>query len=412
MVALSVDAKRQQQGIWLLRGHVQTYAWGRRGMGSRVARYAVAQGTLESERVSESVSYAELWLGAHPSGEASVVTEANESVPVSIFVPAGSLPFLLKVLSVERALSIQAHPDIALAKVLHKQFPELYKDGNHKPEMCVCLGPGQFEALLGFRPVAEIVRALKQVPEFRGACGAYAETFCSSPSAPDGLRKLFESLMRNEDVSRQQAHQLRQRLEAADVLDAEHALALRLLKQYPNDAGIFAAFLLNHVRLEPGQAIFIEPNEPHAYLEGDCVEIMATSDNVVRAGLTDKHKDVETLCKMLTYRCKDPVQILQRDAQNRFLAPVCEFELECLELERHGEESADLHLESSASYSILLDVEGEAQISQHGIDHSYRLSPGMACLVAPHTPVVVRPLTVSCQLFRARAPATVPVNGL
>ena len=79
-------------------------------------------------------------------------------------------------------------------------------------------------------------------------------------------------------------------------------LALRLEKQYPADVGVIAAFFLNHVKLAPGEALFLGPNEPHAYLSGECVECMATSDNVVRAGLTPKHRDVQTLCSMLTYK--------------------------------------------------------------------------------------------------------------
>lgn len=77
---------------------------------------------------------------------------------------------------------------------------------------------------------------------------------------------------------------------------------LRLEKQYPGDVGVLAAFLFNHVKLKPGEALYLGANEPHAYLLGECVECMATSDNVVRAGLTAKHLDVKTLCSMLTYK--------------------------------------------------------------------------------------------------------------
>lgn len=79
-------------------------------------------------------------------------------------------------------------------------------------------------------------------------------------------------------------------------------LVLRLEKQYPADIGILAALFLNYLRLRPGEALYLGADEPHAYLEGDCIECMATSDNVVRAGLTPKERDVETLCSMLTYK--------------------------------------------------------------------------------------------------------------
>lgn len=85
-------------------------------------------------------------------------------------------------------------------------------------------------------------------------------------------------------------------------LTDKEQLVLRLEKQYPADIGVIAAFFLNYVKLNPGEALVLGANEPHAYLSGECVECMATSDNVVRAGLTPKHRDVQTLCSMLTYK--------------------------------------------------------------------------------------------------------------
>jgi len=85
-------------------------------------------------------------------------------------------------------------------------------------------------------------------------------------------------------------------------LTDKEQLVLRLERQYPSDVGVIAAFFLNLVKLNPGEALFLGANEPHAYLSGECVECMATSDNVVRAGLTPKHRDVQTLCSMLTYK--------------------------------------------------------------------------------------------------------------
>ena len=79
-------------------------------------------------------------------------------------------------------------------------------------------------------------------------------------------------------------------------------LVLRLEKQYPGDVGVISAFFFNYVKLNPGEALYLGANEPHAYIYGECIECMATSDNVVRAGLTPKHRDVQTLCSMLTYK--------------------------------------------------------------------------------------------------------------
>ena len=85
-------------------------------------------------------------------------------------------------------------------------------------------------------------------------------------------------------------------------LTDKEKLVLKLERQYPADVGVIAAFFLNHVKLNPGEALYLGANEPHAYLCGECIECMAASDNVVRAGLTPKHRDVQTLCSMLTYK--------------------------------------------------------------------------------------------------------------
>lgn len=96
-------------------------------------------------------------------------------------------------------------------------------------------------------------------------------------------------------------------------LTAKELLVLRLEKQYPDDVGVIAAFFLNYVKLNPGEALYLGANEPHAYISGECIECMATSDNVVRAGLTPKFRDVQTLCAMLTYKqvnfCIKPFQL-------------------------------------------------------------------------------------------------------
>lgn len=86
-----------------------------------------------------------------------------------------------------------------------------------------------------------------------------------------------------------------------ELTDKEE-LVLRLEKEYPGDVGVIASFLLNYVKLNSGEALYLGANEPHAYIHGECVECMATSDNVVRAGLTPKKLDVPTLCSMLTYK--------------------------------------------------------------------------------------------------------------
>ncbi|KAF0289573.1 Mannose-6-phosphate isomerase [Amphibalanus amphitrite] len=331
----------------------QTYHWGRPGSSSTVARLVAA--SQPGFSVSEDTHYAELWMGTHGSGPsvlaatgqplADYIREHPEVLGERVAARFGTqLPFLLKVLSVDTALSIQAHPSKSHAEELHAAQPTVYKDPNHKPEMAVALTP--FEALCGFRPLEEIQHFLKVVPELSAAVGpepsaALLAVSPSDPASRDRLRDCLQALMTRDpaDISRR-LDSLVARLSATGdsapsdpLLPAD--LILRLSGQYPGDVGCLCALLLNRLVLQPGQALFLGPNEPHAYLAGDCVEIMACSDNVVRSGLTPKFKDVSTLVSMLTYECRPASEQLFRpscaagggDCVQEFRPPVPDFSL-------------------------------------------------------------------------------------
>ncbi|KAK6356577.1 Mannose-6-phosphate isomerase, variant 2 [Orbilia javanica] len=230
----------------------------------------------------------------------------------------GTLPFLFKVLSIGKALSIQAHPDKRLAEQLHAEDPKNYPDDNHKPEMAIAITP--FTGLCGFRPLPEIDNFLSTVPALRDLLGSAAiDSFKSSLASEDesdtkqGLRDLYAKLMTSDpSVIASSAETL---VKAAKEQPEAFAggfrlpgggsfsdLIVELNGQFPSDVGLFSTFFLNFVSLSPGQAMFLQANEPHAYLSGDIIECMAASDNVVRAGFTPKFKDVKTLISMLTYR--------------------------------------------------------------------------------------------------------------
>lgn len=240
------------------------------------------------------------------------------------------LPFLFKILSVGKALSIQAHPDKALAQRLHRQYPEIYKDDNHKPEMAVALT--EFHGFCGFRPLIQIYTFLQNVPELRQLiCQvlrreedelleyvAQASAHAEVPEHKEALRTLFEAVMTapSQLVHQTIAHLLERyashdpRLRACEVSETPSVVqeVQTLHSQFPFDVGILCAFLLNHVQLNPGQALFLGANEPHAYLSGEIAECMSASDNVVRAGLTPKMRDTSTLVQMLTYDDTPPEQ--------------------------------------------------------------------------------------------------------
>ncbi|KAG7392767.1 hypothetical protein PHYPSEUDO_014254 [Phytophthora pseudosyringae] len=318
----------------------QTYAWGKAGLESSVAQ--LKEAADDSFKAEAATPYAELWMGTHPNGPSKVLREDGGETPLlSDWIrtlrakETGDLPYLFKVLSVRKALSIQAHPDITLARELHAKFPQIYKDANHKPEMTIALT--RFEALCQFREMSEIAAHLQAVPELRALVDAKVAQRLVTQQDEAALREFFRCFVYAEsEVVVAQLRALRTRLAAAPSLSALEKLVLRLDVEYPGDIGSFCPFLLNYITLEPGEAMFLDANEPHAYLSGDCMECMACSDNVVRAGLTPKFIDKETLHSMLTYHTGRP-RVYKGDVQGDgvtrlYSSPVPEFEVEAIEL--------------------------------------------------------------------------------
>lgn len=331
---------------------MKNYDWGRIGAESRVRRLFEKN---SGEVVVNDKPYAEFWMGGHVSGPSVLVEEdevcgmsLNEWIEKNTSVLGddvvkkwgANLPFLFKVLSVAKALSIQAHPDKQLARILHKTQPDIFKDDNHKPEMALAIT--EFEALYGFVSLEELKDVLRNVPEVADVVGkVYAHRVLISYDEDDEekvkavVRTLFTQLMSaSKETISISLSKLKTRLsldsEVRKLTDKEQ-LVLRLEKQYPADVGVLAAFLFNYVKLNPGEALCIGANELHAYLSGECIECMATSDNVVRAGLTPKERDIQILCSMLTYDQGFP-KILQGVSINpyirRYTPPFVEFEVD------------------------------------------------------------------------------------
>lgn len=348
---------------------VQTYAWGKLGSNSLVGQ--LKQSDAEAP-IIEDQPYAELWMGTHPSGPACA--KANQLLLSSILdaqpdmvgkvpdgYPTNDLPFLFKVLSVRLALSIQAHPDKALARLLHNSYPNVYRDPNHKPEMVIALT--EFFCLAGFDSLVSISLRCKQFPEFEDLLSRGGFRFSDeNDDNTELLRQLFRScITSNQKDIEECAKAIVTRLSTKQALSEIEQLVLDLNSQFPNDVGIFAPIFLNYIRLNPGESFFIPANEPHAYLQGDCIECMALSDNVVRAGLTPKFKDVDTLCSMLTYRTGRP-ELLFPFAVNlctkvyRPPAQICsEFEVELVSMDAH--QTTELLQIPCASIAMVLSGE-------------------------------------------------------
>ncbi|KAJ6624896.1 mannos-6-phosphate isomerase [Mycena sp. CBHHK59/15] len=310
----------------------QKYDWGKIGSSSKVAQFASAS-RIPGFNLDESAPYAELWMGTHPKSP-SHISESNAVLSVHLAAHPeligkrvvdrfdasnGNLPFLFKVLAIEKALSIQTHPDKQTAEVLFAQQPDIYKDPNHKPEMALALTP--FAALCGFLPLPKIATYLRSTAELTALIPASITTeflAIASSATPTGptekasLKNLFAALMTADEtpvkeqldllVARYKAGGAEVEAESQDIVD----LVLRLDSQFPGDIGIFCAFLLNYVQLKPGEAIFLGAGEPHAYISGDIMECMANSDNVIRAGLTPKLRDIPNLVAGLTYAAAEP----------------------------------------------------------------------------------------------------------
>jgi mannose-6-phosphate isomerase len=311
------------------------------------------------------------------------------------------LPFLFKVLSIGKALSIQAHPNKKLAEQLHKKDSKNYPDDNHKPEMTIAITP--FDGLCGFRPLAEISHFLSTIPSLKKLIGEKeAAEYQSAVKGQEtsekkedeeknkkALQKAFGSLMnaKKEDVEAASKELVASaKKEGSEFADGGVSatsgkeladLIVRLDGQFPGDIGLFVLFFLNYVKLEVGEAMFLKADDIHAYLSGDIIECMAASDNVVRAGFTPKFKDVDTLISMLTYsyapiseQKMEPVDYpyvtLNAGAYSSgsqailYDPPIDEFSVVKTDLKKKG---AKATFEQIAGPSIFICTSGEGKIS-------------------------------------------------
>lgn len=280
-----------------LRGTVQAYAWGMIGSSSLVAQLASKTSSIVSTQ-----PYAEYWMGTHPKGE-SYLSDNNNELSLKNYLKS-DLPYLFKVLSVRTALSIQAHPNKEHAKILHKLNPKEYPDDNHKPEMAVALT--KFECLCAFRPYKQINEFLQKYEQLQILCGKnLCEQFSNANSSEQEnlLKQLYSNLMKSSSTVIAQCVDEHLKFISTDSNKELAQLFQRLNEQYPGgDVGLFSIYFFNYMTLNPGEAILLKANIPHAYLHGECIECMACSDNVVRAGLTPKFKDISTLIDMLDYQ--------------------------------------------------------------------------------------------------------------
>ena len=395
-----------------LKGVVQHYAWGGTSFIPKL---------LGIENEQEQV-YAELWMGSHPRGEATL-TAKHQIYTLSNYIatePAAilgeavvkrfgpKLPFLFKVLDVQKMLSIQAHPTKAAAEIGFKKENEAgipltarhrnYKDDNHKPEVMVALS--DFWLLHGFKNQDQIEQVLNSVFEFSSLQQHFVDK---------NIRHLYQVIMEmpQADVD-QLLSPLKQRLLPAfqaNQLDKSSAdyWAAQAFVTYPNycDRGIFSIYFFNLVELKKGEAIFQDAGIPHAYLEGSNMELMANSDNVFRGGLTPKHIDV---AELLTHLVFDPItpQIIHgetlSDTEKSFPTPSPDFSLTKIELSENQTHQSD----GLATISIVILMVGLASIESDQL--FFIMKKGDVFLIPSNTPFTIIGLNEKTEIFRASVP--------
>jgi mannose-6-phosphate isomerase len=291
----------------LLQPVIRPYAWG--------SRHAIAE--LQGRPVPAPGPEAELWMGAHPSAASGAAGSTLDAViaadpdrelgPACVARFGPRLPFLLKVLSADQALSIQLHPSRAQAQAGFGAKNVNYVDDWPKPELLCALTP--FEVLAGLRPprdAAALLRALA-VPALHPLAAELA-----AASAPEALSRALAAILEWPEDSR--AELVTTVVAACATLAATDgpyagacAAVVRVAGDHPGDLGLVAMLLMRHAVLAPGQAVFMPAGGLHAYLHGTGIETLANSDNVIRAGLTGKHIDVPELLNLLDPAVTVPV---------------------------------------------------------------------------------------------------------
>ncbi|MEU6773449.1 mannose-6-phosphate isomerase, class I [Streptomyces sp. NPDC046759] len=330
---------------------------------------------------------AEMWMGAHPGAPSrtlrGTLADLIDADPerelgaeaVAKFGPR--LPFLLKLLAAGAPLSLQVHPDLAQAREGYADEERRgipvdaphrnYKDANHKPELICALT--EFDGLCGFRDPVQAADLLAGLGV--DSLKPYVDLLQARPEDA-ALREVLTAILTADP--QEMAQTVAEATAACTRLGGDHAPYAVLAQHYPGDPGVIAAMLLNHVRLQPGEALFLGAGVPHAYISGLGVEIMANSDNVLRCGLTPKHVDVPELLRVVRFEAGDPGVLRPEaspDGEEVYETPIDEFRLSRYVLPENGT-AHDLAL---GTPQILLCTAGSVRAGE------YELSPGQSVFV-------------------------------
>ncbi|MBY7803173.1 mannose-6-phosphate isomerase, class I [Vibrio fluvialis] len=379
--------------LFKLENTIQNYVWGSK----------MAMQELFGVENSKQEAQAELWMGAHPNGCSKVEWNGNKVLLSALInsnkegvlsletaLSFGELPYLFKVLAADNALSIQVHPSkeqaaIGFAREDHlgidRNDPKRnYRDPNHKPELVYALTP--YQAMNGFRNFSDIVSLFSRmtaqisIPQVHALVAQFENNMTSS-----GLEAFFVGILSLSGKDKMEALDglLTFAYENVEMgtLGDEFALILELAKTYPGDIGLFAPLILNVLTLQPGEAMYLDARTPHAYLKGTGLEVMANSDNVLRAGLTPKHIDVEELasCTLFEEKPKDKLLLppsLDGNKQS-YSIPVPDFEFDCFL-------KADNEQIQVRSAEIVFAIDSDVEVS-HQSEESLVLKKGESVFI-------------------------------
>lgn len=401
--------------IGRLTGSVKHYDWGG-------TEYIPSLLNITNE---ERKPFAEYWMGVHPQADCTIQLidgttyllrdkiqgNSAELLGEAVNKRFGNMPYLFKVLDVKDMLSIQVHPSKAEAiKDFEREnkagiplaSPQRnYKDNNHKPELMVAMG--EFWLLHGFKPEKEMKKTLKSVDELQFLLPIFESS---------GYKELYRTVMEmpQEEVNARLEPLLDRiiplfKKDQLDKSSADYWAAKGALTFSPQDRGIFSVYLFNLVKINKGEAIFQDAGVPHAYLEGQNVEIMASSDNVLRGGLTTKHIDVKELLRHVKCEATHPgiLKGEKRDKEIVYKTPAPDFELSTFEIDKGGSVSF-----TPTTAEIVLLAEGAVDVLSH--DTIIVLQKGSPSAIAfPGQPILLKGIQKSL-LFRASVPV-VPLTG-
>lgn len=381
---------------------IQNYAWG--------STTSITQ--LFGIENPHGEPQAEIWMGAHPNGCSTVVNQAENMLLSSLIntdLPAylgdktadtfGELPYLFKVLCAEKALSIQVHPnkqqaEIGFAReerqgIAHNSTERNYKDPNHKPELVYALTP--YQAMNGFRSIAAIIDNFTQLEI--NTLSTLIEALKADQSE-QGLTQFFTAILSLDGEAKQTALEGLMAF-AKQSSDPLFGLLIDLESQYPGDIGLFAPLMLNVLTLQPGEAMFLDAETPHAYIKGSGLEIMANSDNVLRAGLTPKYMDIPELVSCTRF-VEMPFESLllapsEHDGVLEYAIPVADFKFAVIL-------SSTQRKISSNSAEILLPLDSKMVLNHTDGSHC-EVEKGQSVFI----PAYASEYTIDCEGRVARA---------